>query len=240
MEITGLDQTRYNGTRVLRNVPAKAKHIILDKSTEAILELEQLQERRDMVIAGPLANIYAHERAKLVDYEAISAWKAKLDIAVANTNLTEKAQIFAALFYWHTDRISDAQQVLKTVLQSNGSSNAAYALMGWIDLTSNTKSISMKSISWFEKALDRNPKDLEVIRVTISLFSYALRISVALYLMYMIGTVRKNAVCSTRTKTTFSCTGSDESNHCLFSCMHRTIDRTYEHPTGNGRMGSSG
>ena len=99
----------------------------------------------------------------LLDYEALDAWNAKMTIAYSNANLTEKAFVFAALFQWHSDKPNEAKEFVQKALQMEGSSVSAHVLMGWIEMTSGNDKVITKSNAWFENALDKNPRELEVL-----------------------------------------------------------------------------
>ncbi|KAI8612411.1 hypothetical protein BC830DRAFT_1231247 [Chytriomyces sp. MP71] len=163
--------------------------IMQGRTGEALRELEPLQEKRDLVLACPAGMIYAHERCKLVDHEAIQELQAKLTIASSANAVSDRALLQMGLFLWltgqheqaraHIKRIIDAGISATTSVRSSavkspqgpgglaaGSSNATYwnamAFMGWIDLTCCQEAVVTKSISWFDKVLDEfNPKDLD-------------------------------------------------------------------------------
>ncbi|KAJ3065894.1 Tetratricopeptide repeat protein 21B [Podochytrium sp. JEL0797] len=158
------------------------------KSGEALRELEPLQEKRDLILACPAAMVYAHERCKLVDHEAMNELQAKLTIASSSNNVSDRALIQMGLFYWQTGQHEQARSFLKKVVENGinggnagrssvvkssqggsevgGAGSASYwtavAFLGWVDLTCGQDSFVSKSISWFDKVLDEfNPKDLD-------------------------------------------------------------------------------
>ncbi|KAI8924973.1 hypothetical protein BC831DRAFT_463081 [Entophlyctis helioformis] len=132
-----------------------------EKATEAIRDLEQLQEKRDMVLAYPLAAIYAHENCKLVDREAIDELQAKLTIASSTTTITERANVLAGLLHLHAGRPDLAKEQFKAAIRTNANLAQAYVYLGWIELTSGSESTAIKSSAWFDKALDKNPREIE-------------------------------------------------------------------------------
>ncbi|KAL2917694.1 hypothetical protein HK105_202567 [Polyrhizophydium stewartii] len=137
-----------------------------ERATEAIRELEQLQDKRDLVLAFPLAAMYAHENCKLVDREAVDELQAKLTIAASNPNVTERALVLAGLLQMHAGHTDSAREYFRSALKTNGTSASANVCLGWLDLTSGQDSTANKSNMWFDKALDKNPRDAMLGRLT--------------------------------------------------------------------------
>ncbi|KAJ3084734.1 Tetratricopeptide repeat protein 21B [Rhizoclosmatium hyalinum] len=163
--------------------------IMQGKSGEALRELEPLQEKRDLMLACPAAMVFAHERCKLVDHEAMHELQAKLTIASSSNNVSDRALIQMALFYWQTGQHDQARAYLKKVVEAgpvsgnpgrasavakspqtpganSGAGSTSYwmavTFMGWVDLTCGQDSLVSRSNSWFDKILDEfNPKDLD-------------------------------------------------------------------------------
>ncbi|KAJ3172779.1 Tetratricopeptide repeat protein 21B [Irineochytrium annulatum] len=200
------------------------------KPSEAIREFQQLQDKRDLILACPLAMISAHEKCKLIgqwtydallglllsfgplhpliynstDYEAIQELQAKHTIASNNPSLSERALLQAAMLYWHTGQQEHARLLLRRIIDGpNGAAgagaksdprrnsaqspgqqpatspmspggttgggaaggvyHAALAIMGWVDLTCGQESLMAKSISWFDRVLESNPRDLDAL-----------------------------------------------------------------------------
>ncbi|KAJ3116527.1 Tetratricopeptide repeat protein 21B [Physocladia obscura] len=151
------------------------------KAGEALRDLESLQEKRDILLACPAAMIYAHERCKLVDHEAINELQAKLTIASSSNNISDRAMIQVALFYWQTNQYDQARLYLKNVLElsgvvggnrvsniskTQGASAATYwtavSFLGWVDLTCGQELIASKSNTFFDKVLEEfNSKELD-------------------------------------------------------------------------------
>ncbi|KAJ3030267.1 UNVERIFIED_CONTAM: Tetratricopeptide repeat protein 21B [Siphonaria sp. JEL0065] len=167
--------------------------IMQGKSGEALRELEPLQEKRDLILACPAAMVYAHERCKLVDHEAMHELQAKLTIASSSNNVSDRALIQMALFYWQTGQHEQARAYLKKVIETGpaggntgrsstvksppgtaggaagpavGSSAfwMAVTFMGWVDLTCGQDALVSKSFTWFDRILDEfNQKDLDAL-----------------------------------------------------------------------------
>ncbi|KAI9346469.1 hypothetical protein BDR26DRAFT_855632 [Obelidium mucronatum] len=167
--------------------------IMQGKSGEALRELESLQEKRDLVLACPAAMVFAHERCKLVDHEAMHELQAKLTIASSSNNVSDRALIQMGLFYWQTGQHEQARAYLKKVIETGpmgsggGNTSArssvvkspqgangagagsstfwmAVTFMGWVDLTCGQETLVSKSYTWFDKILEEfNQKDLDAL-----------------------------------------------------------------------------
>ncbi|KAH6596442.1 hypothetical protein BASA50_005148 [Batrachochytrium salamandrivorans] len=136
----------------------------LEKSTDALRELAQLQDKRDMALAYPLAAIYAYENCKHTDHEALDEMQARLTIAASSPSITERAYIFAGLICAYTARPDAARQYFRSSLAVDGGSSIANVYLGWLDLTTlSVELASKKGSSWFDKALDKNSRDIEAL-----------------------------------------------------------------------------
>ncbi|RKO88575.1 hypothetical protein BDK51DRAFT_26131 [Blyttiomyces helicus] len=134
--------------------------------TEALRELQGIQEKRDLVLACPTAMVYAHERCKFVDHEAIQELEAKLTIASSSTSLSERALVQVALFQLHTGHVDSARGYLKKAMESagpGGGAGGAATAMGWVEMGSGKDVIVAKAAGWFERVLERSPRDLEAL-----------------------------------------------------------------------------
>jgi tetratricopeptide (TPR) repeat protein len=101
----------------------------------------------------------------LIDREAIDELHAKMTILQSEINMSDRAYILAALFCWHASKHSEARTYAKKALDMNPNSGQAFAILGWLDLKSDNSSIAAKSHTFFDKAIERNARDLEVGRV---------------------------------------------------------------------------
>jgi len=133
------------------------------KITEAIEELQQLQEKRELLLACPLALIYAHERCKIVDREAIEELQAKYTISANLQTIVDRAYLQAALFYYHTGDINEATANIKRALSINPNYTFATVLLGYIELSSNQEHIRKNSGTRFDFVLNKNPKNIEAL-----------------------------------------------------------------------------
>ncbi|KND02289.1 uncharacterized protein SPPG_02764 [Spizellomyces punctatus DAOM BR117] len=140
-----------------------ASTVFEGRPTEALRALESVQDKRDFLLAAPIAMIHAHERCKLVDREAIQELEAKLTIASNSPSLTDRAHIQAAMFQWHCGFLDLAKENVKKALDMNSGSTEALTLMGWIDMASPKDSVAAKAHTWLDRALEKRPKDLEAL-----------------------------------------------------------------------------
>jgi tetratricopeptide repeat protein 21B len=134
-----------------------------NKITEAIEELQQLQEKRELLLACPLALIYAHEKCKIIDREAIEELQAKFTIAANLQNIVDRAYLQAALFYYHTGDMNEATANIKRALSINANCTFATVLLGYVELNSNHEHIRKNSQSRFDSILNNNPKNIEAL-----------------------------------------------------------------------------
>lgn len=157
---------------------------ILGNATIAIQDLGPLEEKRDFIIVWHLAMIFAHEKCKYIgknvmicrlsslfhqplylqinhittstDKEAVAQLEAKLTIAMANANISEKAYSLAGLFSWHTGKLEDATNYYKTALKKNANWTGALIGLGWLEFEAKGNT------SYFDKALEKSMRDIEV------------------------------------------------------------------------------
>ncbi|KAJ3295051.1 Tetratricopeptide repeat protein 21B [Borealophlyctis nickersoniae] len=137
--------------------------IMEGRSNEALRELQNLMEKRDLVLACPTAMIYAHERSKLVDHEAIEELQARLTIASSSASLSEQALVQVALFHWHTANLDSAKEWLRKTLDMYPNSFAGLTAMGWVELASGHENLGLKANTWFDRVLEKSSKDLEAL-----------------------------------------------------------------------------
>jgi tetratricopeptide repeat protein 21B len=140
----------------------KCDYVTTEKYAEAIRELLPIQEKRDLILAAPLAMIYAHEKCDLVDKEAIDELHARLTIAHTNPSVTERAYVYAALFLSYTGNYDEARKYIKGTLETKPNSPLPMSVMGWIDLECSEKKFKQKSVKIFDAVLERDPKYLLV------------------------------------------------------------------------------
>jgi len=74
--------------------------------TEALRELQRVQDRREIALAAAMAQIYYHERCRNVDQEAIDTLL--LDIDSREDRATDKDLTVTASFLWHCQQYKKA------------------------------------------------------------------------------------------------------------------------------------
>lgn len=85
--------------------------------TEALRDMESLEEHRELEVAVYAAKLHAHELCKVVDGDEIHSLCQRLE--VAEKNASERALLFAATLYWHlggSDNLGRAQDLVARFL----------------------------------------------------------------------------------------------------------------------------
>ena len=90
------------------------------------------------------------------DKEAVAQLEAKLTIAMANANISEKAYSLAGLFSWHTGKLEEATNYYKKALTKNANWIGALIGLGWLEFEAKGNT------SYFDKALEKSMRDIEV------------------------------------------------------------------------------
>lgn len=78
----------------------QAYGLILEGSySEALLEMEPLQDHRELQVAVLAAMLYSHERSPSPDTDTIHTLRRRLE--TVDQNASERALVLAATLYWH-------------------------------------------------------------------------------------------------------------------------------------------
>lgn len=134
--------------------------------SQALHEIESLQEKRDLSLAVPAALLHIHELCDPVDQDAIDEWTAKLSIATSSKQPSELALVLLHVFYKRITRNDLAANVLKQISASptigTGYSFHVYSglLIVETSLLKNLKQTTLAN-SHFDKALAKNPRGLD-------------------------------------------------------------------------------
>lgn len=96
-------------------------------TTEAIRELEMIQNRREISFAAITALIYYHEHCRVVDYETVETLK--LSAESAESSASDKDLLNASLFFLHINELKRASQTVMNVINSNSSNLGANTLL---------------------------------------------------------------------------------------------------------------
>uniref|UniRef100_A0AAY4BBA0 Tetratricopeptide repeat domain 21B n=1 Tax=Denticeps clupeoides TaxID=299321 RepID=A0AAY4BBA0_9TELE len=126
----------------------------LGQVQEAIHELEQIRERRDVSLCALMALVYAHKKRPNPDRDAMQELDAKVkeDRKVASP----KALYYAGMFLWLLGRNDKAREYVERMIKISSGSKEGVILKGWIDLTSNKDSYAKKSGKYFDEGLKDN------------------------------------------------------------------------------------
>ena len=119
--------------------------------TEALRELQRVQDRREISLAAAIAQIYYHERCRNVDQEAIDTLTVEID--TREEMASDKDLTLAASFLWHCQQFKRAGQYCQKVIDNTGGSQNSVCLKGWIFLSTPKEELQLKSLQYFEQAL---------------------------------------------------------------------------------------
>ena len=120
--------------------------------TEAIREVESIQNRREATFACTIALIFYHENCRIVDRETVDALSFQSETAEQQAN--DKDLLTASTFYLHVNELKKATQTLQRVIDNNPSNLNALALKGWIYLSAPKEDYVNKSIQIFDTVLN--------------------------------------------------------------------------------------
>uniref|UniRef100_A0A671Q2G6 Tetratricopeptide repeat protein 21B-like n=1 Tax=Sinocyclocheilus anshuiensis TaxID=1608454 RepID=A0A671Q2G6_9TELE len=124
---------------------------LLMQVLDAIQELEQLKERRDLSLCVLMALVYAQKKRPNPDRDVIQ----ELDGRVKEERKTAspKALYYAGLLLWLLGRNDKAREYVDRMIKISSGSKEGIVLKGWIDLRSNKDAYAKKSGKYFDEAL---------------------------------------------------------------------------------------
>lgn len=132
-------------------------------ATEAIREVEMIQNRREISYAATTSLIYYHEHCRIVDRETVETLKMSAESAEATAS--DRDLLNASLFYLHISELKRASQTIMGVIEANPSSLNAIAIKGWIYLAAPKADYMEKALQIFDSVLNEeeggNSKHLE-------------------------------------------------------------------------------
>ena len=102
--------------------------------TEALRELQKIQDRREVSLACCVAMIHYHERCRNVDQEAIDTLIVTLDEKEERS--ADKDLLVASSFLWHCQQFKRSGQYCQKLMDNSGNSQASLCLRGWIYFSS--------------------------------------------------------------------------------------------------------
>uniref|UniRef100_A0A673N3L1 Tetratricopeptide repeat protein 21B-like n=1 Tax=Sinocyclocheilus rhinocerous TaxID=307959 RepID=A0A673N3L1_9TELE len=122
-----------------------------DQVLDAIQELEQLKERRDVSLCVLMALVYAQKKRPNPDRDVIQ----ELDGRVKEERKTAspKALYYAGLLLWLLGCNDKAREYVDRMIKISSGSKEGIVLKGWIDLRSNKDAYAKKSGKYFDEAL---------------------------------------------------------------------------------------
>lgn len=132
-------------------------------ATEAIREVEMIQNRREISYAAITSLIYYHEHCRIVDRETVESLKMAADSA--ESTASDRDLLNASLFYLHINELKRASQTIMSVIEANPSSLNAIAIKGWVYLAAPKADYMEKALQIFDSVLNEeeggNSKHLE-------------------------------------------------------------------------------
>uniref|UniRef100_A0A672QNB8 Tetratricopeptide repeat protein 21B-like n=1 Tax=Sinocyclocheilus grahami TaxID=75366 RepID=A0A672QNB8_SINGR len=125
--------------------------LMQDQVLDAIQELEQLKERRDLSLCVLMALVYAQKKRPNPDRDVIQ----ELDGRVKEERKTAspKALYYAGLLLWLLGRNDKAREYVDRMIKISSGSKEGIVLKGWIELRSNKDAYAKKSGKYFDEAL---------------------------------------------------------------------------------------
>ncbi|KAK3569226.1 hypothetical protein QTP86_026513 [Hemibagrus guttatus] len=125
--------------------------LMQDHVQEAIQELEQMKDKRDVSLCTLMALVYAQKKRPNPDRDTIQ----ELDVKVKETrkSASPKALYYAGMFLWLLGRNDKAREYVDRMIKISNGSTEGLILKGWIDLTSGKDAYTKKSGKYFDEAL---------------------------------------------------------------------------------------
>jgi len=112
--------------------------------TEAIRELQKVQDRREVSLSSAHALIFYHDQCRNPDQEAIDTLSLELDSR--EEMASDKDLMVAATFLWHCQQFKRAGQYTQKIIDNTGGSQNSVCLKGWIFLSAPKEELQMKSV----------------------------------------------------------------------------------------------
>ncbi|XP_053324276.1 tetratricopeptide repeat protein 21A [Spea bombifrons] len=128
-----------------------------DRVQEAIRELELIKDIPETSVCATMALIYAHKKGDMIDRDTISELESKMKESRRTGGA--KALYYAGLFLWLLGRNEKAQEYIDRMLKLSSRSPEGLVLKGWLQLTSNKKTVASKCMKYFEEGI-RGSRDI--------------------------------------------------------------------------------
>uniref|UniRef100_A0A8B9LC89 Tetratricopeptide repeat domain 21B n=1 Tax=Astyanax mexicanus TaxID=7994 RepID=A0A8B9LC89_ASTMX len=123
--------------------------LMQDRVQEAIQELEQVKDKRDVSLCALMALVYAQKKRPHPDTIQELDAKVKED----RKSASPKALYHAGMFLWLLGRNDKAREYVDRMIKISSGSTEGIILKGWIDLTSGKDAYAKKSGKYFEESL---------------------------------------------------------------------------------------
>ena len=120
-------------------------------ATEAIRELDPLQNVPELALAVNAALINAHRTAKAKDKESLEKLKEKLK--KLSKDADDDALIFAGRYFLHTDKAKQSRQCLEKIYTKSPNQVQTLVMLGWLNLNSGQSRQARQALNFFEAAL---------------------------------------------------------------------------------------
>ncbi|KAI4887077.1 hypothetical protein NFI96_013965, partial [Prochilodus magdalenae] len=125
--------------------------LMQDHVQEAIQELEQVRDRRDVSLCTLMALVYAQKKRPHPDRDTIQELDAK--VKEDRKSASPKALYHAGMFLWLLGRNDKAREYVDRMIKISSGSTDGIILKGWIDLTCGKDAYAKKSGKYFDEAL---------------------------------------------------------------------------------------
>uniref|UniRef100_A0A8B9LA54 Tetratricopeptide repeat domain 21B n=1 Tax=Astyanax mexicanus TaxID=7994 RepID=A0A8B9LA54_ASTMX len=125
--------------------------LMQDRVQEAIQELEQVKDKRDVSLCALMALVYAQKKRPHPDKDTIQELDAK--VKEDRKSASPKALYHAGMFLWLLGRNDKAREYVDRMIKISSGSTEGIILKGWIDLTSGKDAYAKKSGKYFEESL---------------------------------------------------------------------------------------
>mmetsp|Transcript_25701 Transcript_25701/g.29561 ORF Transcript_25701/g.29561 Transcript_25701/m.29561 type:complete len:292 (+) Transcript_25701:99-974(+) len=153
--------------------------------TEAIREVEMIQNRREISYAAITSLIYYHEHCRIVDRETVE--QLKFAAESAESSASDRDLINAALFFLHISELKRASQTIMSVIDSNPSNLNAIAIKGWVYLAAPKSEYVEKALQIFDSVLNEeeggNVKHIEALLGRAAYYEKCKKYAVAIEIM---------------------------------------------------------
>ncbi len=123
-----------------------------EQYTEAMRDLNELLEHKVIQFAAYAALVHVHKASHYKDKDAVV--QAKERLKNLSRDADNESLLFAARFFWHSDKAKQARQCIEKVLKAEKKTASGWSLYGWLSLSERGSGAKdLKSLSNFENSL---------------------------------------------------------------------------------------